>query len=331
MLGRGAGEVRTDETSRKFRVLRMSVPLSRPSRRAVVMSSLAGGASGLLAEGGPAKGSQPTEGRIEGPGEPPAGRKVTVERRGGICLIGLNRPHVHNRVDPEAFGALARAYAAYDADDDLRAAVLFGHGENFTRGIDVDAFAEVLRTGKARAPDADGIDPLGRRALLSKPLVVVVHGDTWNMGHELFLVADIRIASAETRFAQDENTHGRFPGGGATVRFPREAGWSNAMRYMLTGDHWGAEEARRMGLVQEIAPNPRSALERGLDIAARIARCGPLGIKATLGSARVAVGQSEGVAFSNLAEQYRALYATEDFLEGRKAEAEGREPVYRGR
>ncbi|WP_253374103.1 MULTISPECIES: crotonase/enoyl-CoA hydratase family protein [Methylorubrum] len=268
---------------------------------------------------------------MEGPGEPPAGRKVTVERRSGICLIGLNRPHVHNRVDPEAFGAMARAYAAYDADDDLRAAVLFGHGENFTRGIDVDAFAEVLRTGKARAPDADGIDPLGRRALLSKPLVVVVHGDTWNMGHELFLVADIRIASAETRFAQDENTHGRFPGGGATVRFPREAGWSNAMRYMLTGDHWGAEEARRMGLVQEIAPNPRSALERGLDIAARIARCGPLGIKATLGSARVAVGQSEGVAFSNLAEQYRALYATEDFLEGRKAEAEGREPVYRGR
>jgi len=83
--------------------------------------------------------------------------------------------------------------------------------------------------------------------------------------------------------------------------------------------------------VQEIAPNPRSALERGLDIAARITRCGPLGIKATLGSARVAVGQSEGVAFSNLAEQYRALYATEDFLEGRKAEAEGREPVYRGR
>lgn len=51
------------------------------------------------------------------------------------------------------------------------------------------------------------------------------------MGHELFLVADIRIASADTRFGQDENTHGRFPGGGATVRFPREAGWGNAMRY----------------------------------------------------------------------------------------------------
>lgn len=209
--------------------------------------------------------------------------------------------------------------------------MLFGHGETFTRGIDVDAFAKVLRTGKGRAPDADGIDPLGRGALLRKPLIAVVHGDTWNMGHELFLVADIRIASAETRFAQDENAHGRFPGGGSTVRFPREAGWGNAMRYMLTGDRWGAEEARRMGLVQKIAPNPRAALELGLDMAARIARCGPLGIKATLESARNAVDQWEGRAFSNLGEQYRALYGTEDFLEGRKAEAEGREPVYRGR
>ncbi len=86
-----------------------------------------------------------------------------------------------------------------------------------------------------------------------------------------------------------------------------------------------------MGLVQEIAPNPRTALELGLDIAARIARCGPLGIRATLASARNAVDQWEGRAFSNLGEQYRALYGTEDFLEGRKAEAEGRKPVFRGR
>lgn len=295
------------------------------------MSSLAGGTSGLLAQVGSVESSETSERRFDGPSPPPADRKVTVERRGEVCLIGLNRPQVHNRVDPEAFSALARAYANYDADDGLRAAVLFGHGDSFSRGIDVDAFAEVLRTGKARAPDADGIDPLGRSRLLSKPLVAVVHGDTWNMGHELFLVADIRVASADTRFAQDENTHGRFPGGGSTIRFPREAGWGNAMRYMLTGDHWGAEQARRMGLVQEIAPDPRAALGLGLEMAARIARCGPLGVKTTLASARVAVEQSEGTAFSNLGEQYRALYRTEDFLEGRKAEAEGREPVYRGR
>jgi enoyl-CoA hydratase len=76
------------------------------------------------------------------------------------------------------------------------------------------------------------LDPFARTQKLSKPLIAVVHGDTWNMGHELHLVADIRVASADVRFGQDENTHGRFPGGGSTIRFPREAGWGNAMRYM---------------------------------------------------------------------------------------------------
>jgi enoyl-CoA hydratase len=74
---------------------------------------------------------------------------------------------------------------------------------------------------------------------------LAVHGDTWNMGHELHLVADLRIASADVRFGQDENTHGRFPGGGSTIRFPRKAEWGNAMRYLLTGDHWGLR--RRCG------------------------------------------------------------------------------------
>jgi enoyl-CoA hydratase/carnithine racemase len=97
--------------------------------------------------------------------------------------------------------------------------------------------------------------------------MVVVHGDTWNMGHELHLAADIRVAAADTRFGQDENTHGRFPGGGATIRFVRDAGWGNAMRYMLTGDHWSAEEAFRIGVVQEIAPTAAKALESGVDIA----------------------------------------------------------------
>jgi enoyl-CoA hydratase/carnithine racemase len=209
--------------------------------------------------------------------------------------------------------------------------VLFGHGDNFSRGIDVDAFQALTASGRSLPSDPESIDPLARTSGLSKPLVVVVHGDTWNMGHELHLVADIRIAAAETRFGQDENTHGRFPGGGATVRFVREAGWANAMRYMLTGDHWSAEEALRMGVVQTIAPTADAALEAGIETATKIAACGPLGIKATLASAHLAIDASEIEALSKLNAQYRALYGTEDFKEGRKAEAEGRPPVYQGR
>jgi enoyl-CoA hydratase len=258
--------------------------------------------------------------------------KVTVERRGQIVLIGINRPHRYNRIDPETRAGLAMAYYQYDHDPSLRAAILFGHGDNFSRGIDVDAYEASLASGPTLL-DKDGmIDPLAKSATkLSKPLIVVVHGDTWNMAHELFLVADIRIAAADTRFGQDENTHGRFPGGGATVRFIHEAGWGNAMRYMLTGDHWSAEEAQRMGVLQEIAPTREKALELGVGIATKIAACGPLGIKATLASAHLAINSSQGEALSKLNAQYSALYGTEDFREGRRAEAEGRPPVYLGR
>jgi enoyl-CoA hydratase len=258
--------------------------------------------------------------------------KVTVERRGQIVLIGINRPYIHNRIDPETYGGLARAYYQYDHDPSLRAAVLFGHGDNFSRGIDVDGFQAALRSGQSRTEERGTIDPLARRApALSKPMVVVVHGDTWNMGHELHLAADIRVAAADTRFGQDENTHGRFPGGGATIRFVHEAGWGNAMRYMLTGDHWSAEEAFRMGVIQEIARTRDEALEAGINIASKIAACGPLGIKTTLASAHLAVDSSQAEALSKLNAQYSALYRTQDFQEGRRAEAEGRSPVYTGK
>ena len=258
--------------------------------------------------------------------------KVTVERRGQIVLIGLNRPAVHNRIDPETYSGLGNAFYQYDRDPSLRAAVLFGHGDNFSRGIDVDAYQALAASGRSLMRDSETIDPLATRgSRLSKPLVAVVHGDTWNMGHELHLVADIRIAAADTRFGQDENSRGRFPGGGASVRFVREAGWANAMRYMLTGDHWGAVEALRMGVVQTIVSTPAEALQTGIAVAEKIAACGPLGIKATLDSAHLAIEVSQAEAFSKLETQYRALYASEDFKEGRRAEAEGRTPIYQGK
>jgi enoyl-CoA hydratase/carnithine racemase len=257
---------------------------------------------------------------------------VTVERRGEIALVGLNRPFIQNRIDPPTRARLAEAFYRYEHDPSLRALILFGHGENFSRGIDVDAAQAALAAGRRAPAGPETLDPLGKSgAHLSKPLVVVVHGDTWNLGHEIYLAADIRIAAANTRFGQDENTHGRFPGGGATVRFVREAGWGNAMRYMLTGDHWSAEESYRMGITQEIAPTPAAALDAGVAMARKIAACGPLGIKATLASAHQMVDPVEADALSKLDAQYTALYRTEDFLEGRRAEAEGRPPKYQGR
>jgi enoyl-CoA hydratase len=258
--------------------------------------------------------------------------KLTIERRGQIVLFGINRPYIQNRIDPETFEKLAEAYYQYDHDSSLRAAVLFGHGENFSRGIDVEGFKSLAGTGKPWIASTGTIDPLAKRVpSLTKPLIVVTHGDTWNMAHELHLVADIRIASADTRFGQDENTHGRFPGGGSTIRFPREVGWGNAMRRILTGDHWSAEEAYRMGEVQKVAPDAKEALGVGIRIANKIADCGPLGIKTSLASAHLAIDHTEQEALSKLDAQFGALFHTQDFLEGVKAQAEGRKPVYQGK
>lgn len=258
---------------------------------------------------------------------------VTVERRGDIVLVGLNRPTIRNRIDPPTRLKLGEVYYQYEHDPTLRALVLFGHGDNFSRGIDVDASQQGIVAGTRVTSTATALDILGNSptAKRSKPVVAVVHGDTWNLGHEIYLSSDIRVAAANTDFGQDENTHGRFPGGGATVRFVREAGWGNAMRYMLTGDHWGAEESLRMGITQHVAPTPQAALDMGVAMARKIAACGPLSIKATLASAHQYIDPVEADALSRLGAQYAALYKTEDFVEGRRAEAEGRPPKYQGR
>jgi enoyl-CoA hydratase len=257
---------------------------------------------------------------------------VTVERRGDIVLVGLNRPFIQNRIDPPTRLRLAATFYRYEHDPTLRALVLFGHGAQFSRGIDVDAAQAAIVGGQRATTTEPTLDPLGNtQPHRSKPVVVVAHGDTWNLGHEIYLASDVRVAAANTRFGQDENTHGRFPGGGATVRFVREAGWGNAMRYMLTGDHWSAEESYRMGITQQISPTPEAALEAGIAIARKIAACAPLSIKATMTSAHQYVDPVEADALSKLGAQYAALYRTEDFTEGRRAEAEGRAPIYRGR
>ena len=263
---------------------------------------------------------------------PSSSATITVERRGQIALIGLNRPFIQNRLDPPTRVRLAETFYQYEHDPSLRAAVLFGHGENFSRGIDVDASQAAIAAGRRTLSGPETVDPLGKsKPHRSKPVVVVAHGDTWNLGHEIYLACDIRIAAANTRFGQDENTHGRFPGGGATVRFVREAGWGNAMRYMLTGDHWSAEESLRIGITQEIAPTFEAALEAGIAVARKIAGCGPLSIRATLASAHQVIDPVEADALSKLDAEYSALYRTEDFVEGRRAEAEGRPPRYQGK
>ena len=256
--------------------------------------------------------------------------KVTVEQRGPVLLIGMDRPQTRNLIDPAIIIGVGKALYQLERDDGLRVAVLHGIGPDFSMGIDPPAFVAAVQAGIIPVKDPDFISILELTpSIRAKPLVVAVQGGTQFAGHEYFLAADIRVAASDTVFRQAEVTRGSFPGGGATVRFSREAGWANAMRYMLTGDTWGAEEAHRMGLVQEVTP-PGKQLDVAIELAKIVAAAAPLGVRATLASSRQALAAEETTALAAVQPTFIRLQQTEDFKESQRALREGRAPVFRG-
>jgi len=255
---------------------------------------------------------------------------VRVERvDGSILLIGIRQET--DRVDLSSVIGLGRLMYMLDHDDALRVAVLYSQGSDFVGGVlDPDSWAPVLRTGKF--PEmSEFINPVGtippRR---QKPLVVAVQGKCQGAGHELFLAADVRVAASDTVFAQPEVTRGHFPAGGAPITFVREAGWANAMRYMLTGDEWSADEAYRMGLVQYVTP-PGKQLDRAIAVARKISAAAPLGIRATIASAHRALSEGQEAAYAALFPELARLAQSDDHQEYFRALGEKRAPAFRGR
>jgi enoyl-CoA hydratase len=256
---------------------------------------------------------------------------ITVERDGHLLLIGLNRPEKRNAFTLEMLAQLSRAYARLETDDEIRAAVLFAHGDHFTGGLDLVDVGPALATGQSPYP-AEGRDPWRLDGAWSKPVVAAAHGWVMTLGIELLLAADIRIAAADARFAQIEVNRGIYPFGGATARFPRTAGWGNAMRWILTGDEFDAEEARRIGLVQEVAADAEAALTRAKQIATTIAEeAAPLGVGKILASAHRAREEGERAAFERLVPDVVELFNSEDGAEGMQSFVERRKADFRGR
>ena len=256
---------------------------------------------------------------------------ITTERRGHVLVIGLNRPEKRNAFTVEMLRSLGRAYETLETDDDLRAGVLYAEGEHFTGGLD---FAEVAPTllNEGIVWNEGERDPWrndGRP--WTKPVVVAAHGRCMTLAIELLLAADIRIAAADARFTQLEVQRGIYPFGGATIRFPREAGWGNAMRWILTGEEFDAQEALRLGLVQEVV-EPGRQLDRAFELAESIAeRSAPLGIRTALLSAQRAIREGEAAAQEPLADDVIALLQSEDGTEGLMSFVERRPARFTGR
>ena len=258
---------------------------------------------------------------------------VTVERRGHVLLIGLNRPEKRNAFNVALIEQLAAAYHELESDDEIRCGVLFGRGDHFTGGLDLAEVGPLIREDRLNdtftAPGRR--DPWRKDGVWSTPLVAAVQGWVMTLAIELLLAADIRIAASNARFAQLEIRRGIYAFGGATIRLPRDAGWGNAMRWLLTGEEYDAAEAHRIGLVQEVV-EPGQELGRAIELAEMIAeKSAPLGVQATLASAHRARIEGEAAAFERLDADMAALFETEDGREGLRSFVERRDAKFTGR
>ena len=255
--------------------------------------------------------------------------KVSREIRDHIMLIGLDRAEKRNAFDSYMIHELSVALTEYEDGDDLRCAVIFAHGEHFTAGLDLVELQPKLASGVFHF-NPNEINPWGTSSRKrTKPVIVAVQGYCYTAGIELMLNADLVIAQDNTQFAQMEVQRGILPFGGATVRFVQAAGWAKAMRYLLTGAPFSAQDALAMNLITEISAT--APLDRALELAEHICCAAPLAVQATLASAQEATLQGTEVAFSNLQLHLNPLLHSQDAQEGVMAMLERRAPKFKGK
>lgn len=255
--------------------------------------------------------------------------KVSTEQKQHIFLIGLDRVEKRNAFDSFMIEALAQALTDYENNPQLRCAVIFAHGEHFTAGLDLFQLQPFLQSGQSLFPQ-DKINPWGTSGRhRTKPVIVAVQGTCFTAGIELMLNADIAIAADNSHFAQMEVQRGILPFGGATARFVETAGWSNAMRYILTGDSFDAETALKMNLITEIC-STEQLFARAIALAQTISHAAPLAVQASLAAAHEAFDLGVTQALARLPQHLEPLLKSQDAIEGVLAMQQKRKPQFKG-
>ena len=252
---------------------------------------------------------------------------IKTEIRKHVLLIELNRNEKMNAFTFQMLQELAQAFTLLEDNKELRCGLLFSKGEHFSSGLDLVDVAAHIERGDVLVGEGL-VDPMqltGRKR--SKPVVMAVQGHTLTIAVELILANDICIAARNTKFGQIEVKRGIFPFGGATIRFAQRCGWGNAMRYLLTGDYFDEDEALRIGLVQQVSDSPYVT---ALAIANTIAEQAPLGVQATLTSARNTFEQGYEAAKEDLLPQLHTLMRSRDAKEGVQSFIERRAAEFTG-
>lgn len=261
---------------------------------------------------------------------------VIVEVDGPVLTVTINRPEKRNAANTEVLCRLYDAWVRLDTDDDLRVAILTGRGSTFCAGMDLAEIGR-LRSGVA---DNEWIQRYREHpeVLLggwlktyrpSKPVILAAEGFARAGGTEILQGTDIRVAGASAVFGLTEVQRGLFPMAGSAVRLRRQVSYAVAAEMLLTGEDISAQRALELGLINHVVADGQ-ALTKAREIAERIARNGPLAVKAILAVLRETEAMPEAEAFEIETRLGMKVMASNDAAEGPRAFLERREPRFTG-
>jgi enoyl-CoA hydratase/carnithine racemase len=255
---------------------------------------------------------------------------ILYETKGAIAYITLNRPKVLNALNKCVIMELKVAFEAAREDSTVRGVIFTGAGDKaFAAGADI---SEMLHDTPIEAEEKTRLGQALTTLIenLGKPVIAAVNGYALGGGCELAMACTIRLASETAKFGQPEVKIGIMPGYGGTQRLPRLVGKGRALQLILTGDVIGAEEAYRIGLVNEIVPSG-SLIARAEAILKQISANAPQGVKFSIEAVNKGLDTSVDEGLLIEASLFALCAATEDKKEGTTAFLGKRAPQFQGR
>jgi enoyl-CoA hydratase/carnithine racemase len=255
---------------------------------------------------------------------------VLYEKKNGIAYVTINRPKVLNALNTPTWTDIRTAFENARDDVAVQGVILTGAGNKaFIAGADISELS------KATALDADRASRFGQQVLdliedLGKPVIAAINGFALGGGCETAMACTIRIAVDTAKFGQPEVTLGLVPGGGNTQRLPRLVGKGRALQLILSAEMIGAQEAYRIGLVNEVVP-AADLLTRAEAILRKIASNAPMAVKFALTALNRGLETSQDEGLFLEASYFGLCAGTEDKKEGTSAFLEKRAPQFHGR
>lgn len=249
---------------------------------------------------------------------------VLTERRDGVLVITLNRPEVRNAVNGAVAQGIAEALDTLDADGELRAGILTGAGGFFCAGMDLGAFVK----GESPWYGDRGFAGIAQRGA-RKPLIAAIEGFAVAGGFEVALACDLIVAAEGAKLGIPEAKRSLVAAGGALLHLPKRMPYHVVMELALTGDPMPAERFHAFGVVNRLAP-AGGALDAALDLAAAIAKNGPLALAASKEIVQQQFDWSSEEQWAKQGEISGPVFGSQDAKEGASAFKEKRDPVWRG-